>query len=159
MPINCLAWKCLIIEETSLRQSGRTARLQRKAGECVLVFRTDIKEFRTVFGLKDEEVSDGLFLFRASKGQQPYCIFVELNGKGTAGADDQLMNTIKAVRRQFDDLTAKTKCKTIAVVVFGGGAPRDLERQQDAFLAEGVRLLYFSRESLDLRTEVLRLPA
>jgi len=115
MPFNFLLWKCLLPGQTSIRESGKGARIKPEAGECVLAFGIDSQDFRRRFDAS--KVCDALFFYK-SKEQDPVLLFVELKGSDLGSAAQQLGEALQAVRGKL-----KLKVHYRAVVVSRSTAP------------------------------------
>ena len=133
MPFNFLLWKCLIPGETSLKESGRSARIKPRSGECVLAFSIDNEDFRARF--KVRKVCDALFFYKSRQGD-PILLFVELKGSDIASAAPQLGQALKAIQNAL-----ARRARYRAVVVTRGGAPaRDDPLRRQFYRKYGVEL-------------------
>lgn len=157
MPVNTLFWECLE-KKTSIRESSRSATLSKKRGECAFLFKTDTDEFRKAFGLTDKRCCDGLFLFK-NMSDRSCCslVFVELKGKSAEDGVKQLMNGLQALQAVTKNAFDKQACRFYAVVVYGGGVITNKDKHVEEFSKLGATLKFSSRESLDIRKEILNL--
>jgi len=125
MAFDFLLWHCLDPGKTSVSESGKSARLKPKGGECVLLFKIDSARFRAEFEI--ERVCDALFFYK-SEHKAPVLLFVELKGTDVESAIDQLDQTLKSVRNKLDN-----EANCLAVVACSGSTPKHLGKLRKRF--------------------------
>jgi hypothetical protein len=153
VPWNCLFRECLQ-KGTSVSESGRSASLDRRPGECVLLFKTDCPRFRSVFGVGDRPLSDAVFYYKAAAGAdtQQALIFVELKGTDVAHALEQLRTAVEVVRKKMPELETSWSFRWVAVVVTRGSHLKQLDKWVKEFREKyRVTLLVKSADRLSLR--------
>ncbi len=134
MAFDFLLWNCLVPGKTSVRESGKTVRMAREAGETVLAFEIDNEEFRKRFQVG--RVCDGLFFYMAEQ-RTPLLFLAELKGSDFGGAVTQLEQTLGSLRKAL----SRYQPEFIAVIVTRRGVPKnDKKRVQQFFETNGVRL-------------------
>jgi hypothetical protein len=150
-PLNVLLWDCLERRTTSCSERGTSASIQKQPGETILVFRTDSEAMRRAFGL--QKACDRLFFYMKEQSR-PNLIFVELKGTDVKRAAEQLKETILQVKRVLGAIARPfiEGDSLHAVIVFQGGAPRELEKIQQDFRKQVGIPLKMSRSPADLRT-------
>jgi hypothetical protein len=149
MPFNQLLCKCLLTDQTSVREEGISARLVKQSGECVLAFRLDSAEFRKAFRIENDRVCDHLFFYKRSS-EDPILLCVELKGSALGRAADQIATVIRLLKKELAKLSVHFR----AVIVSNGRVPRQFTETQKRFQREHQVKLWISRDG-DLR-RVLR---
>lgn len=137
---------------TAEHEKGKSVRIEPKADEVVLLFKTDHATARKYLGIT--AASDVVFLYVRHQ-QPPRLVFVELKGSDLKKAADQLSNTIAAVKRRLTQIIGPSRANVVrmtALVVFSGAVPKANfgKIQKDFFSSTGIAL-NTQRETADLR--------
>jgi len=119
--VSHLLRSCFLHGPTSVTESGKTASLDRRDGECVLVFRIRSSDFPP---LSIERSCDAVFFHLARDGR-PTVLLVELKGSDITHAVEQIVATLPIVTRGLGALRPKVR----AVIVTERGVPKQAKRQ------------------------------
>ena len=148
-PLAFLFHKAFLPCQTGHGESGTKFGLQRRAGETILLFRTDgdgkvkggnIYTFAAHFGIGDDEPRADVLLFyaREQQGQGFICrlAFIEMKGRDISHAFKQLERMVIAVKDTLMPILGKPLFQAgnlRAIIVSRRSPPEDLKRMQKEF--------------------------
>ena len=155
MAIEPLLWFCLE-HGTSIAEEGLALSIDRRAGETILLFRTDSVTFRARFYApgSPQIACDALFFYK-HRDSPPVLVFVELKGANLGHALEQLKATICAIKPRVEG-AVRASTKYLALVVSDGARPTTRLNKQRAFEAAtnvDLRIQWMQRgkRAVDLR--------
>jgi hypothetical protein len=156
MPVNSLVFVCLQAG-TSASENKKRVRIDRRDGELILLFKTDLEQFKTRVGTTRS--SDYLYVYRLvatgnAHSIEPYhLIFVELKGTDVGSAIDQLKETIVAFKRSIlKNIPVPIPNTLSALVICSGCDPKLVARKtKEFYTATRVKIHFKSASEYDLR--------